>query len=198
MVGFGSKAIDLDRNGWLDLLVTNGHVFDRSSAGELFRMPPQLLMNQGKGFQLVTPKDSSDYWSEIWLGRSMALLDFDRDQAMDVLIGHLDRPVALLQNQTQTAGQSLQLELIGTKSEREATGASVVVTTTGQRFKGWSTAGDGYYCTDESVLDLGLGESAGKVDVQVHWPSGETQDFVGLLPNRRYLLVEGQSAAFAR
>ena len=51
MVGFGTKAIDIDRNGWLDLIVTNGHVFDKQRCGEEFRMPPQLFLNRGNRFE---------------------------------------------------------------------------------------------------------------------------------------------------
>ncbi|TWT93931.1 FG-GAP-like repeat-containing protein [Stieleria varia] len=38
MVGFGCKAIDVDHNGWQDLFVTNGHIFDLTHKGQPFRM----------------------------------------------------------------------------------------------------------------------------------------------------------------
>ncbi len=50
-LGFGTKAVDIDRNGWLDLIVANGHIFDLRHEGEEFQMPPQLLMNRGNRFE---------------------------------------------------------------------------------------------------------------------------------------------------
>ena len=47
-VGFGTKAIDFDRNGWLDLVVTNGHIFDLRRMGHPFKMPPQNVDEDGK------------------------------------------------------------------------------------------------------------------------------------------------------
>ncbi len=163
-VGFGTKAVDVDRNGWLDLIVTNGHIFDMRYAGEEFQMPPQFLMGRSSRFESVAVDDDSGYWDGTYLGRSMATLDFDRDGALDFLIGHLDQPLALLHNETKTDGDWVQFELVGTNSERDAIGARVVVTTADEQFTQWVTAGDGYFCNDEAVLDFGLGKGK-EIDV---------------------------------
>ena len=132
-VGFGTKAIDIDRDGWLDLAVTNGHIFDMRDYGDGFQMPPQFLMNRGTHFESVSVDDDSGYWEQEYLGRSMVMLDFDRDGGSDLMINHLDRPLALLRNETETEGQWLRLELVGTASERDAIGARVVVSVGGQQ-----------------------------------------------------------------
>lgn len=197
MVGFGTKAIDVDRNGWLDLLVSNGHVFDLPQDDQ-FEMPPQLLMNLGSRFEQVPVEDESNYWKQKYLGRSLASLDFDRDGSIDFLVGHLDQPVALLHNETRTDGQWIQFELVGKTSERDAIGARIVVTAGGEQFAQWVTAGDGYLCSDESVVDFGLGDK-GKLDsVQIHWPKGDTQIFLNLDPGHRYLIIEGEQQAYRR
>ncbi len=198
MVGFGTKAIDIDRNGWLDLVVTNGHVFDRRRYGEEFLMPPQLFINTGSRFKLVAVDDDSGYWEKIYLGRTMAMLDFDRDRAMDILINHLDQPLALLHNQTKTEGKALQFQLVGTSSERDAIGARVVVNSGQQQQTQWVTAGDGYYCSDEAVVDFGLGTSSEAAEVQVFWPSGQRQTFGPVHSGRRYLVVEGESELYVQ
>ncbi len=148
-VGWGTKAIDIDRNGWLDLIVTNGHIFDTRIYGKekYFQMPPQMLMSKGRRFELTEVDDDSGYWQDIYLGRAMASLDFDRDGSIDFLIGHMDKPVALLHNQTQTDGNWIQLELVGTVTERDAIGTRVVVTAGGEQITHWVTAGDGYFCS---------------------------------------------------
>lgn len=196
-VGFGTKAIDIDRNGWLDLVVTNGHIFDMSDAGEEFRMAPQMLMRKDRNFELVSVADDSGYWEGRYLGRAMATLDFDRDRRIDFLIGHLDQPLALLQNQTETVGRGIQLELVGTGSERDAIGARVVVTAGDEVFSQWMTAGDGYFCSDEPVIDIGIGTNEVE-QVEIFWPSGQRQTFAGLQYGKRYLIVEGAREGYPR
>jgi hypothetical protein len=199
MVGFGTKSIDIDRNGWLDLIVTNGHIFDTRIYGEeYFQMPPQMLMSKGRRFELTEVGDDSGYWDEIYLGRAMATLDFDRDGSIDILIGHLDKPVALLDNQTETEGSWIQLELVGTVTERDAIGTRVVVTAGGEQFTHWVTAGDGYFCSDEPVLDFGLGNHQQVDRVEIFWPNREKQTFESLQPGHRYLVVEGQPEVVQR
>lgn len=199
MVGFGTKAIDFDRNGWLDLIVTNGHIFDTRMFGEeLFQMPPQLMMRIGSRFELIEMDDPSGYWQGNYLGRAMASLDFDRDGSVDIIVGHLDTPVALLHNQTETDGNWIQLELVGTKSERDAVGARVVVTAGGEQFTHWITAGDGYLCTDEPVLDVALGVDREVERVVIYWPATEKQTFHRPKHGRRYLVIEGEPDLVAR
>ena len=199
MVGFGTKAIDVDRNGWTDLLATNGHIFDTSRIGrtdEAFRMPPQLMVNHGRTFESVEVEGG--YWASAYLGRAMASVDYNRDGRIDVVISHLDRPVALLENRTVTPGQSIQLELVGTVSERDAIGTRVVVNAAGQEFSGWVTGGDGYFASDEPVIELGLGNVRSIDSVQVFWPSGARQEFDGLEVGSRYLIVEGREDPLKR
>ncbi len=198
MVGFGTKAVDLDRNGWLDLIVANGHVFDRLPAEQTFRMPPQVIMHHGDHFELAEVDDPSGYFSGAYLGRAMASGDLDRDGRIDFMIGHLDRPLAVLHNETPTEGHWLQFELIGTTSERHPTGAVVTVTAGDQQWRGWVTAGDGYYCSDEAVLDIAVGDVKRVDRVDVQWPSGQRSSYESLDLNARYLLIENEGDALAR
>lgn len=221
MVGFGTKAVDLDRNGFLDFVITNGHIFDMRAAGEPFRMLPQLFMGTGNTYEVVLPDDAEssasgatadskdDYWQHPYLGRAMATLDYDHDGALDFLITHLDHPTALLHNESFlndperiAAGKRwLQLELVGTHSERDAIGAKVSVTYAGQVFTDWVTAGDGYFSTDEPVLSFAFPAmnttQFPPVGVVIRWPTGVEQRFELLELGHRYLVLEGQQEAFA-
>lgn len=197
MVGFGTKAVDLDRNGWLDLVVSNGHIFDMSKFGEGFRMSPQVLLRSGNGFELAE-MGGSDYWEQIYLGRSVATLDHDRNGSIDFLIGHLDAPTALLRNQTITAGHSLQFELVGTSSERDAIGTRIVIHIGQDSLTQWVVAGDGYFASDEAMIDFGIPPEASVSRVSVSWPSGIKQEFESPTLDRRYLIVEGESNLYAR
>ena len=194
--GFGIKKMDLDRNGWPDFVVTNGHVFDQSSGGTEFQMYPQVLMNEATQFR--ASENLAGYFGQKYVGRSMATIDFDGDLDLDLVVGHLDSPIALLENRTQKINACLQVELIGTQTERDATGCRVVVNFSGQLFTDWVVAGDGYLSSDESVLDFGIGDAKGVGTVEVHWPSGLKQNFEGVEPGKRYVITEGNSDIWCR
>ena len=195
-VGFGTKAVDFDRNGWLDLAVVNGHIFDLRIAGHPFRMLPQIMMNVGRTFEVCEVKSDGNYWHTPALGRTMAKLDFNHDGAIDLAVGHLDRLFALLENQTQAKYPWIQFRLVGTKSERNAIGSRIELTTNQGSFAQWVTSGDGYLCSDEPVIDFGLGMGAEIQRIVVDWPSGERQIFSGTKVNRRYLLIENQAQVY--
>ena len=199
-VGFGTKAVDFDRNGFLDFIVANGHIFDIRDEGEPYQMEPQVMMSTGRGLNLTQVEDESGYWEKTYLGRTIAMLDYDRDGAMDFVITHLDQPVALLHDETQAAGSWLHFELIGTASERDAIGAKLVLSVGDERFTQWVTAGDGYFCSDEPVIAFAFENPNpdAELKLEVHWPSGLVQSTSAIEAGNRYLLVEGEPEVLQR
>ena len=194
MVGWGTQAVDFDHDGWTDLAVLNGNVVDVSSKGIAYKMKPQIFRHEGNHFQLLDAQDES-YWSKPALGRALASTDFDRDGRVDLIAGHLDSAVALLENQS-TDGHFLQLVLVGTASERDAIGATLKVTTNQGQFVNCQTGGDGFLCTNEPLLDFGLGNATRVKSLEIQWPSGQTQVLSNLVIDQRYLVVEDQEDAF--
>jgi len=196
--GFGIKKIDLDRNGWPDFVVANGHVFDQRSAEIEFQMYPQVLMNEGGHLRAADNSHPGGYFGKRHVGRSMALIDFDGDLDLDLLVGHLDSPIALLENRTLNKNSNVQFELIGTQTARDSTGCRVVLKFGEQAYTDWVVAGDGYLATDESVLDFGVGDAKQSGTVEVHWPSGTKQRFEGIKVGNRYVVVEGDHEIWRR
>ncbi|QDV81731.1 FG-GAP-like repeat-containing protein [Planctomycetes bacterium TBK1r] len=194
-VGWGTQAIDFDRNGWLDLPVLNGNVTDHRHRGRAYQMQPQFFRGDADGFELKNPADR--YWSTPALGRTMAVLDFNRDLKPDLVTNHLDAPAALLENQTATEN-ALQLELIGTSSERDAIGAKVTLTIGDQSWVGWMVGGDGLLCSNEPMIDFGIGPHESIEQIVIDWPSGRSQRFSDVEANHRYLVIEGESGLYRR
>ena len=101
-----------------------------------------------------------------------------------------------MKNETSDAGHCLQLELAGCLSERDAIGAKVQVQYANEVSTDFVVAGDGYLCSNESVLTFGLGESDRIDRLSIEWPSGVRQEFLDLEVDQRWLLVEGQDELF--
>lgn len=190
MLGFGAQFLDADRDGWPDLLVTNGHIDDFTALGIPYRMRPQLFRNTQGRFREVAPESLAPFFGTKTLGRGMARLDWNGDGLDDAVISHLDAPLALLTNRSQAA-HGFGVFLVATRSERTAIGTAVTATSANGVRTRQLTAGDGYMASNERRLDFGLGESTA-ADVQVRWPSGTTESFGRLDAGANWLLVEGR------
>lgn len=192
MVGFGTQAIDYDNNANIDLLIGNGHIEDFQFKGKPFRMPTQILARQGNRFIAQTVGGDPDYWGKLHLGRSVVRLDWNHDGRVDVGVTDLKDDFALLENRTLADGHFVQLELVGTRSERDAIGATVIIQAGDQTFVSVVQTGDGYMCRNEPVLFLGLGEATAIDRLAVRWPSGMDQVFEDVSVDQRLLITEGQ------
>ncbi|MCA9137025.1 MAG: VCBS repeat-containing protein [Planctomycetales bacterium] len=194
VLGFGTQAIDYDNNGRLDLVVTNGHIEQAISIRAPFRQPAQLFANLGNRFQLVNVDDPSGYMDRPHVGRGLARLDFNHDGKMDFVVTHLGETSALLVNQTVTENHWLQVELVGTSSERDAIGAKVDVVVDGRKLSEWVVSGDGFFCRNEAVVAFGLGQQNRVSELTVHWPGGSEQRFSNVPADRRMLIIEGDES----
>ncbi|TWU04281.1 FG-GAP-like repeat-containing protein [Stieleria varia] len=195
-VGWGAQAVDFDRDGWLDLAMLNGHLVDHRKRGQAFQMQPQLFQGDSRGFVRVNGSTiGPSYWSSPALGRTMAVSDWNRDHKPDLIANHLDKPVAVLENRTQSAN-FVRFDLVGTISERDAIGASIVVQCGDQVWSRWNVGGDGFLCSNESTVDFGLSDAPSIDQVEILWPSGRRQVFRNLSVNRQYLVTETDESVF--
>ena len=156
-LGFGTQFLDVDLDGWEDLIVANGHIEDLTAYGRPYRMPTQLFRNrEGSAFEEVSPQEAGPFFAQQILGRALVRVDADRDGDEDVVLGRMDGPTALLMNQSARRGDSLTVWLIGTVSERDAIGSMVTVRAGGRVISQQLTAGDGYQCSQARSLVFSL------------------------------------------
>lgn len=194
LLGFGTQFLDADLDGWQDLVVTNGHIDDLRSSGEPYQMPTQVFRNTGTGqFAEVPASQLGPFFLQNHLGRGLARIDWNRDGRDDFVVSHLREPASLLSNETEGAGHFLVVQLLGTRSSRDAIGATVEIIANGRSIIRQLIGGDGYQASNERQLCFGLGAATSIETLTVHWPGGTSESWNEVAFDQALLLIEGSS-----
>lgn len=199
MTRWGVGFADFDNDGWNDILVANGNLtplIDEVPGDPRFVEP--LLLFHGDGN--ATFSDVSDS-SEINRGplqsrRGVAFGDIDNDGDIDAVVYNSGAPPSLFLNVTRNSNHRVLFRLVGTRSNKAAIGARVIVTT----LSGKGTikqidevrGGGSYLSSSDQRLHFGLGKARTMQHVQVRWPSGLVQNLENLPADAIYTIVEGQ------
>jgi len=195
--GFGTAWIDIDNDGWLDVVAVNGAVvlnFETFGPDNPFALDQrnQVFRNVGGArFEATTDRAGSVFeLSEV--SRGAAFGDVDNDGDTDVLMANAAGPARLLLNQVGDRRHWLGLRLVGTDNLRDMVGTRVqVVRRDGTTL--WRRArADGSFASanDPRVL-VGLGESDGISLVRVFWPDGEIEEWTDVPSDRYTTLTQG-------
>jgi hypothetical protein len=189
--GFG----DFDNDGWPDILIANGNFSSSMDAlpnEPRFAEPLQFFRNLGNR----TFEDISDAAGlndlRLQSRRGTAFGDINNDGNLDAVVFNANGPPSLFINETANSNHRVLFRLIGTKSNRAAIGARVVVITQGMAQIDEVRAGGSYNSTNDTRLHFGLGPCAAMKKVQVHWPSGLEQEFLDVPGNAIYEITEGK------
>jgi enediyne biosynthesis protein E4 len=176
--GWGVRFFDYDNDGWKDLLIVQSHVIDTIQLSEphlRYRESPLLLQND-KGKRLVdVSAGSGEVFRQEWAARGLAVGDINNDGKLDAVVTSNDGPAWVLLNETETANHWITLNLVGTKSNRDAIGAQVKVSTAaGDQFATVTTSSS-YQSSGDKRLHFGLGTSESIREIDIRWPSGIRQ-----------------------
>ena len=196
--GFGAAWLDVDNDGWLDLLAVNGaieaidgrgdHPFPYDETNLLFRN-----LRNGRFEDVTAGAGAAFRRSEI--SRGAAFGDIDNDGDTDVVVSNNSGPARLLLNEVGNRSRWLGLRLLGSGAQRDMLGARVAVTGAGEtRWRHVRTDGSYASAHDPRVL-VGLGASAESPRVRVVWASGRVEEWRDLPVDAYTTLTEGQGAA---
>src|SRR5262249_1797030 len=179
-LGFGCLFADLNLDGRLDLLAANGHIDDtvrniRRDVG--YAQRPHLFLNEGKaGFRDVAAEAGADFAAPK-IARGLACGDFDRDGDLDVLLTTNGGKAFLYRCDQLQGNRSICLRLVGTRSNRDAIGATVRVFHNGISQARTVRSGSSYLSQSALSLTFGLGRSDRVERAIVEWPSGRTEEY---------------------
>jgi len=194
-LGFGCAFLDANLDGWLDLAVANGHIDEtvRNIRGNVgYAQAPQLFLNNGTGtFQDVALGVGGSF-DQPKVGRGLAYADFDRDGDLDLLLTTNNGPAYLYRNDQLAGNRSIRFRLVGTKSNRDAIGATVQIVSAGLRQSRMVKSGSSYLSQSELPLTFGLEKRDRIESAVIYWPSGRTEEFKDLSAGRCYECIEGR------
>lgn len=182
--GWGIGLEDFDNDGWKDVFIMQGHVFDNVNMFDSslrYREPPLLALNRKGRFERADPGTDVPV-----AGRGAAFGDMNNDGWMDVVTTSLgERPQLYLNRGGKL--HWLTITLRGKRSNRDGYGARVQVN--GQvRF---ATSTGSYLSSNDKRLHFGLG-SAESADIEIKWPSGIRQIVRGVKANQFIVIEEAE------
>jgi enediyne biosynthesis protein E4 len=197
-LGFGCAFLDVNLDGWLDFAVANGHIDEtvRNIRGNVgYAQSPQLFLNSGKGNFHDVAAEMVGGFDQPKVGRGLAYGDFDRDGDLDLLITTNNGPAYLYRNDQLAGNRSIRFRLIGTKSNRDAIGATVRVYAGGLMQSRLVKGGSSYLSQSELPVTFGLEKQDHVERVVINWPSGRTEEYKNLASGRIYDCTESKGIA---
>jgi hypothetical protein len=192
-VSWGAGIVDLDNDGYPDIFLVTGNVYP-----ELEKIYPQLPY---KGPRIVFRNLGGGRFEELideagpgvaarHPSRGCAFGDFDNDGDLDIIIMNINEPPSLLRNDAPGENHWLKIKLVGTKSNRSAIGARVLLRY-GKKVQAQEVMSQSSYLSNnESRLHFGLGQET-SADVEIRWPSGHQERFNDLPADHLVTIKEG-------
>jgi len=194
-VKWGTAFVDLDNDGWLDLITVSGHVYpqvDSLPSGPSYREPKLLSMNQKDGTFCDASTEAGPALMEKRASRGLAVGDLFNDGNMDVVVGDIDGAPMILRNHGVPGRHWVSFELAGTKSNRLALNARLKIVAGGTTQTEEIHSGGSYLSQNDLRVHFGLG-AATKIDsVEIRWPSGRVETLTNLAVDKFYSVLEGQ------
>ncbi|HEX9580538.1 MAG TPA: CRTAC1 family protein, partial [Gemmatimonadales bacterium] len=204
--------LDVDLDGWEDILVGTGHVWDQMDGDTqyrlrnrlhqidwrrmLFEFPPLPLPNvafRNRGD--LTFEDASRAWRfdlGADISHGMALADLDGDGDLDVVINRLRAPAAVLRN--ETIQPRIAVRLRGAHPNTSGIGSRVRILGGAVPLQQREVVAGGLYLSGSDVMLTFATGSAAEVTIEVDWRDGRRTVIEGAHPNRLYEIDQRRTA----
>lgn len=183
LTGFGTRFVDYDNDGHLDLPIVNGavHVTDATPTPATPRhlgQPRLLFRNLGAGRFSDVTSSAGGAFSVVETSRGLAAGDIDNDGDADLLIANADVPSRLLLNTIGQDAPWIGLRLVTADGRRDAHGATATIRRDSAPALVRHVHPDGSYASSSDPrLLAGLGNGQKLTSVDIRWPDGSEERF---------------------
>ena len=187
--GMSSQVGDFDNDGFDEIVIGTGNpALDWCE-------PKPLFHNDGHG-KFVDVAHSAGL-VHFGMLHGAALADYDNSGNLS-LFGSFggfywgSRETSKLYRNLGSGNSSLEIRLIGTRSNRDAIGTKVSAFAGENKVHKWVNGGNGFGCANSKIVHLGLGREKRVDRLDVLWPSGLRQSFKNVLVGQRIEVTEGK------
>ncbi|MHB8302960.1 MAG: CRTAC1 family protein [Acidobacteriaceae bacterium] len=200
-LGWGVGFFDMDNDGWLDILITNGHVYPEVNSSKTeahYAEQKYLYRNLHNGrFQDVTQQGGPGIAAPV-PGRGCAFGDYDNDGNIDIVVNCVNAYPQLLRCTSEWKRNWIKIKTVGVRSNRTGIGARIRIEAKPSPNAALPLvqvdevrSGGSYFSQNELRLHFGL-DQAKVVDlIEIHWPSGLIDRHKNIAVNKSYIAVEG-------
>jgi len=191
MAGWGAGMYDFDNDGWKDIFVARSEVLSpEGSRAARARQPNSIFRNLGNGKMEDATNSAGLLARSPLMHRGVAFGDFNRDGRIDAVVTALGAEAEVWINASPAGNHWLDLDLAGTRSNKDAIGARVtLVTKKGSQFNHVTTA-VGYASSSAGPVHFGLGAETQAERIEIKWPSGIVQELTGVQADQVLRVVE--------
>ena len=198
--------MDVDLDGWSDLLVVNGmphNVQDRDTLESIRQLGKQAPDEIRHNFLRYPPYPSSNYAfrntgqlqfddrSEDWgfnhhgMTQGIASADLDNDGDLDLVTNNLRESPGIYRNDAQAPRVSVHLQ--GSPPNTQAIGATLTLESAGQRNQSREIVAGGKYLSASDPLSVfAIPEDRSDATLKIKWRNGDTTTIPHIKANHHY------------
>ncbi len=182
-VANGFISADRDKNYWYSMSKiagANAQFFEDAATWPAFGNaslsgyePSRLYLNRGVAGWIDIAKNVGV--TDLYDGRAVAVADLSNRGAVDVIVANQNQPALLYRNYPDSAHHWIAFKLVGTRSNRSAIGAEVLLESGDLTQRRVVDGGSGFASQNDRRLHFGLGPREWVDRVTIQWPSGTRQ-----------------------
>jgi hypothetical protein len=214
---YGAQFADWNNDGYLDLYVANGYISAQKGTDYWYDFSKvaggnRNIIADAQNWPAMNGRSLSGYQeNKLWINdgagsfqevagavggsltldsRAVAYADLWNRGVLDVIVASQNGPVKIYRTQADTQNNWISFKLVGTKSNRSAIGAEVLMYWNGKSQLQVVSGGSGFSSQNQRALHFGLGQHKSVDSVEIHWPSGIRQMIHNPAVNQHHIITE--------